>query len=124
MDAIEILIFVLVFGGILTAYELGRRGSESSARKSQMRSAGGNGAAAEIMLEYRNATGFTTLRKVLVLGYMPRSQGRACIFALCNNGTAPRTFRVDRIISIATLDGEVVDTQKFLEQRLGMKNAA
>jgi hypothetical protein len=124
MDAIEILVFVLVFGGILAAYEFGRRNGEASARKSQMRWSGGNRTAAEVLLEYRNATGFTTLRKALVLGYMPRGRGRSCLFALCNNGTAPRTFRIDRIISIATLDGEVLDMQKFLEQQLGVKVAA
>lgn len=121
MDAIEILIFVLVFGGILAAYEFGRRSGEASARKSQLGWTGGNGPVAEIMLEYRNATGFTTLRKAIVLGYVPRSRGRSCLFALCNNGTAPRTFRIDRIVSIATLDGEVLDTQTFLEQLLGVR---
>ena len=114
MGIIELLIFVFVFVAILGGYHLGT--SERFGRPAEVKEI----RQAETMLEYRNATGFTTLRKVRFLGYAHRRGGRSCLFALCNNGTQPRTFRVDRIVSIATLDGEVLDTRQFLTETLGV----
>jgi hypothetical protein len=123
MGAAEVLTFVVVFGAILAAYTLGQL-RHSSRRNYQQNQQRRNLPSAELLLEYRNATGFTTLRKIRIVGYQPRPHGRSCVFALCNNGTAPRSFRVDRIISMATLDGEVLDTQNFLAEQLGVVGQA
>lgn len=116
MGNIPLLVFFGVFAAIVVAYEFGRRGNLNSALRGASRSV----PPVEVMLEYRNATGFTTLRKIRILGYVPRRAGRSCLFALCNGGTAPRTFRIDRIISVANLDGELLDLREFLTEALGV----
>lgn len=113
MDSIPILAAIAVFAAIYLAFELGRNGEVNSSRSNQI-----SVPPVEIMLEYRNATGFVTLRKIRVLGYVPRRAGRSCLFALCNG--APRTFRIDRIICVARLDGEIMETRKFLTETLGV----
>ncbi len=113
MNSVTIIVAIAVFLAIAAAYELGRSGGGKARERISV-------PPVEVMLEYRNATGFVTLRKIRILGYVPRSAGRSCLFALCNGGTAPRTFRIDRIISLATLDGEVMDTRRFLTETLGV----
>ena len=108
-----LIVAIAVFVAIAAAFELGRSGAGKGA--SQIRIS-----PVEVMLEYRNATGFVTLRNVRIIGYTTRRAGRASLFALCNGGTAPRNFRIDRIISVATLDGEVMETRRFLTQTLGL----
>jgi WYL domain-containing protein len=121
MSAVEVLTFLVVFAVILAAYALGRhRGWPSPWSTSEQRQAGRDLPPVKVLLEYRNATGFTTRRKIEIVAYMSRPSGRSCLFALCNNGAAPRTFRIDRIVSIATLDGEILDTQQFLAEQLGV----
>lgn len=122
MGAAEVLTFLVVFVVFLAAYALGRHSDQPSRwRGNQQLQASGKISPVEVLLEYQNATGFTTRRKVVILAYVPRSGGRSCLFAICNYGTAPRTFRIDRIVSIATLDGEILDTQQFLTERLGVR---
>jgi hypothetical protein len=115
MGNMPLLIFLMASAAFLGAYGLGmferaRPNEEVQLKKEP----------AEVVLEYRNATGFKTLRKIRILGYVQRRAGRSCIFALCNNGTVPRMFRIDRIVSIATLDGEVRNTKQFLTEILGV----
>jgi hypothetical protein len=122
MSAADVAIFFVAFAAILGAYALGQRnGRLSRGPDSELRRADGNVSPVEVLLEYRNATGFTTQRKIKILEFIPRGGGRSCLFAVGKNGTAPRTFRIDRILSIATLDGEVLDTQQFLTERLGIR---
>jgi hypothetical protein len=71
----------------------------------------------EVLLEYRNATGFKTRRKIRIIGFQPRRYGRSYIFAMSYTG--PRLFPVDRIVSIATRSGEVLDLDVFLAERFG-----
>lgn len=112
MEIVALIIFLLVFAVTLVVRELRlfERRDDSALRKPPH-------PAPEILLEYRNATGFQTQRRIKILGYMQRPRGSSCLFALCNNGTAPRMFR---IVSIASLDGEILDTRHFLTETLGV----
>ena len=115
MDSVMIIVAIAVFVAIAAAYELGRSGTEKSRRTNWI-----GVPPVDVMLEYRNATGYVTLRRIRILGYVPHRRGRTCLFALCNGGTAPRNFRIDRIITLTTLDGEIIDTRRFLTERLGI----
>jgi len=74
----------------------------------------------EIILEYRNASGHVTLRKVRVMRYLSRRNGRSYLSGVCSGGQ--RSFRVDRIVSVAKLDGEVVEKADFLASVLDVPN--
>jgi hypothetical protein len=116
MDSVPLIVAIAVFVAIVAvyaAYELGRSGAGKVRERITV-------PPVEVMLEYRNATGFTSLRRIRILGYLPRRAGRSCLFALCNGGTAPRMFRIDRIISLATLDGQIIETRRFLAETLGV----
>jgi hypothetical protein len=121
MSATEIVTLVLVFVAVLSAYGLGQRIERRSWRDSAKSAPDGNVPPVEVLLHYRNATGFTTRRKVKILAFVPRRNGRSCLFALGKHCAEPRTFRVDRIVSIATLDGKAIDTQQFLTEWLGVR---
>jgi predicted DNA-binding transcriptional regulator YafY len=57
---------------------------------------------------------------VAVVRSLRHRDGRLFILGLCGSRRDPRTFRVDRIIRVATPDGEVLDTREFLTDWLGI----
>lgn len=107
---------MVVFLAIVAAYELGQRRSASRVQKLYRHKLKAPHAT-EVLLEYRNATGFRTRRKIRIIGYQPRPYGRSYIFAMSNSG--PRLFRVDRVLSIASSTGTSLDLQIFLAENFG-----
>jgi hypothetical protein len=74
----------------------------------------------DVVIEYRSTSGFTTLRHLRLLRSLHRPKGGLYLFGLCDRARRPRTFRVDRIVSIATPHGEIIDTRDFLTGRLAI----
>ncbi|MEJ2378556.1 MAG: hypothetical protein P8Y71_25300 [Pseudolabrys sp.] len=117
MSVAAVVTFLVIFVAVLAAYGIGQCIGQRSSPDGVRRSPDGKVTPVEILLHYRNASGLTTLRKVKVLGFVPRRGGRSCLFAVGNSGTEPRTFRIDRI---ATSDGKPLGTQQFLTEWLGV----
>jgi hypothetical protein len=74
----------------------------------------------EVTLEYRGESGTKSSRRVAVVRSLRHRDGRLYLLGLCGSRRDPRTFRVDRIISVATADGEIVDTRRFLVEWLSI----
>ena len=68
----------------------------------------------EVTLDYRAETGARFSRRVFVVRSLRHRDGRLYLLGLCGRRRDPRTFRVDRIVSVATADGEIIDTRRFL----------
>jgi len=96
---------------------------------------GSAGAAAEIdigyaegqtfMIEYQNADGLVSVRRITVFSISERKDGRLLLRARCHERKATRSFRVDRIRCCIDYDGEVFeDVPSFLDQTFGMAQKA
>lgn len=75
----------------------------------------------KVVLEYRNDSGdryngpFAVLRSL-----RHRRDDRLYLLGFLGKQGKPRVFRVDRIVSMKTPDGQPVDTRRFLIDRLGI----
>lgn len=73
------------------------------------------------MIEYRDSKGAMSRRRITVWSVTPGAGGAPCLLARCHERRADRSFRVDRIVSIITIHGEVVeDVPSFMAARLGV----
>lgn len=117
--AIECGVFILVFAGVCAAYALGRGARTPSSRRI-LEPIRRYSPPIEVVLEYRNESGFKALRRVRVTQSLSRPDGRLYLLGFCNARGKPRTFRVDRILCVATVDGEIIETDGFLTNRLGI----
>ncbi|HEY1615523.1 MAG TPA: WYL domain-containing protein [Rhizomicrobium sp.] len=117
---IECAVFVAVFAAICLAYPLGRGGGRPLAFTRGLQELRRYDPAIEAVLEYRSEGGFRTVRKVHVTRSQRRRDGRLYLTGFCHRRLGPRTFRVDRIICVATMDGEVIDKRRFLIDRLAI----
>ena len=111
------VVSLMIFVAIVAAYSLGR---SVRPRNNDFRRPRRPADPAEVLLEYRGRTGLKSQRKARIMGYMSRDGRRPCLFAVCNNGSVAKTFAVDRIGSIASLDGQKLDTGRFLHDNLGV----
>jgi hypothetical protein len=120
----ECAVFVVVFVAVCAAFALGR-GSTSSPvfGRTTLQELHSYDPAIEVFLEYRNETGFKSLRRVHITRSQYRHDGRLYLIGYCHRSNGPRTFRADRIICFATQDGEVLDKQQFLMNRLAIPAA-
>lgn len=104
---------VLIFGAILGAYALDRGSNRLLPSGRGLHEIRQYVPPVVIELRYRNETGIKTQRRVAVLKSLRHSDGRLLLLGICG-GRQPRTFRVDRIVEVATPDGEILDTRRFL----------
>ena len=74
----------------------------------------------EVTLQYRAESGAKSSRRVAVIKSLRHRDGRLYLLGLCGSRRDPRTFRVDRIVSVATADGQTIDTRQFLVDRLSI----
>ena len=111
-------VFALVFGAICVAYALGRGNKEIPSWFRNLTRIRRYSPLIEVYIEYRDARGRKMLPKVSIQRSLSGRSGRLYLFGFCNE--YPRTFRVDRILSIANLDGEIIDTRRFLIERLAI----
>lgn len=73
------------------------------------------------MIEYTDAKGQASARRITVWSISAGSAGIPCLVARCHERKAQRNFRVDRIRAIIDLDGEVHDdVVTFLRERVGL----
>jgi predicted DNA-binding transcriptional regulator YafY len=120
MTAIECVVFVAVFAVVCFAFGPRRR-SESPLRFVRgLRQLHRYTPAVEVVLDYRSASGTKIVRRVHVTQSQYRRDGRLYLIGFCHYRLAPRTFRVDRVLCFATPDGEVIDTRRFLIDRLAI----
>jgi len=118
MLLVELSIFALVFGAICFAYTMGRDEGRPAFWQPQLRLIQRYSPPIEMVLEYCDERGAKTVRRLRVIKTLARRDGRLYLFGACQKSRELRTFRVDRIISVATIHGEVVDTTRFLVERL------
>jgi hypothetical protein len=112
MVAIEFLTFVVVFAAVIGAYSFGTRATGKSLAKPVQPT--------DIWLEYRSAYGRATRRRLKIVQTIIASNGRGYVCGDDGSASRFKMFRTDRIISIATPEGEVIDTRRFLSERLGI----
>jgi WYL domain len=72
------------------------------------------------ILDYKDAAGHKTRRRVTLLKYR-EGQNADYVSAVCHERKALRSFRVDRIESVITYDGEVFDPRVFFAEMLGLR---
>ena len=73
------------------------------------------------MIEYRDAKGALSRRRITVIDIRRGTSGVPCLVARCHERKAMRMFRVDRIASCIDYDGQVFDdVPAFLQEMLGM----
>jgi len=113
---VPLAVFVLVFTGIFVAYAIGRRDASAPTQPRATHAV----TSADIVIEYR-AEGRASpyLQRIRVVEWMQSRHGRLYLYGLRNDGKQ-RMFRVDRIVSIAIPDGEVLDMQRYLVERLAV----
>jgi len=117
----ECAVFVVVFVAVCAAFTLGRgSGAAQIFRYATLLELHRYDPAIEVLLEYRYESGSKSLRRVHITRCQRRYDGRLYLVCYCHRSNGPRTFRVDRIISFATLDGEVIDRYQFLIDRLSI----
>lgn len=73
------------------------------------------------MIEYVDARGQASARRITVWNISAGSAGIPCLIARCHERKAQRNFRVDRIRAVIDLDGEVHDdVVTYLRERVGL----
>jgi len=117
---LEIGVFVLVFAAVCFAYGIGRRARNASNTTLGLCPIQQYSPPVDAVLEYRNEAGYRSLRRVSILRSLRRPDGRLYLLAFAGKPGKPRTFRVDRILCIATPVGEIVDMLAFLVEELGI----
>ena len=118
---IESLIFVIVFIGACALLNWLVRGAAPGApskARPALEPIRQYSPAIDIMMEYRGARMFRTLRRVRITRALRHHTGRLYLLGFYEAANRPRTFRLDRVICFASLDGEVLDTQHFVSKRL------
>ena len=71
-----------------------------------------------VLLNYRDAAGATSERRVSVMRSLRSREDHLYLFGVTRKGRKPRTFRVDRIGSMKTANGKPLDKRRFLIDRL------
>ena len=73
------------------------------------------------LIEYRDAKGVVSRRRITVWGLTELPSGVPGLYARCHERKAMRTFRADRILCCIDYDGEVFDdVPAFLNENFGM----
>lgn len=76
------------------------------------------------IIEYMDGRGQLSQRRISVWGIDEGSEGIPRLVARCHEQQATRRFRIDRIRSVISLDGEVFDdVGAYLADRLGLEGA-
>jgi hypothetical protein len=115
-NLIEIAAFATVFLGVWVIYEMGG-GEEipSRTKRGTIVLIEQYTPAITAMLEYRNAKGVTRHLRVKIARAFHTPDGYVYLRGYyLPSGIKPRSFRVDRIISVAALDGAITDRRLFL----------
>lgn len=116
---VQLVIAVLTLVVFAGAYALRRCSSRLSSSGHRLRQIHEYKPAIVIELFYRNQTGVETQRRVAVLRRSATiADGCSCSASQGDDGL--RLFRVDRLVQVATPDGEVLDMQEFLTDWLGV----
>lgn len=77
---------------------------------------------ATFMIEYTDAYGSFTRRRITVKGIQKASDGTPMLYAQCHERNEPRNFRIDRIKSCIDYDGVVHDdVEAFLSEAVDLK---
>jgi hypothetical protein len=119
----ELLTFVAVFGTICVGHlVIVRKRSLQPGPKPRRRLdlVKQYSPAIDVMMEYRDARAFKTLRRIRIAQVLRNRAGRLYLLGFNELAMKPRTFRLDRIVCIASLDGEVLEMRRFLIDRLGL----
>ena len=122
----EALTFVVVFGvacACITALWRSYAPAQASKRRRTMELVQQYTPAIDVMLEYRDVHAFKTLRRVRISQALRGWAGHLYLLGFYESATKPRTFRLDRVVSFVSLDGEVLETRRFLNDRLGITDA-
>lgn len=116
---IEVSVFAIVFLGVWLIYDQGG-GEEIPARKrGRVFQIEQYSPPVRAVLEYRNQQGAVNTFPVKIARTFYYPDGRVCLRGYYNPfGAKPRSFRVDNIISVATLDGQYIDRRLFLTEEL------
>lgn len=122
---LELLTFAVVFAAICVGLTALTRKASSPAtptkeRRSTLALVQQYSPAIDVMMEYRDVRAFRTLRRVRISQALRNRAGRLYLLGFYEAATKPRTFRLDRVICFASLDGEVLDTRRFVLERLGL----
>ena len=115
---IEGLTAIVVFAVILGAYKFGSSHRPSQRSNGQEQLPRQFSPPVPIMLTYCGRDGLISRQPVKIYNAYRKANGQLCLDALCGQRHNPRTFRADRIQTIETTDGEVIDTYRFLIDRL------
>lgn len=76
------------------------------------------------MIEYKDSRGETSRRLITVWGVVPGAGGVPTLMAKCHIRKTTRQFRVDRIVEVIDLHGEVhEDVNGFLQDTIGISPA-
>jgi len=121
-NAIEIAVFIAAFITVWGIYELGG-GEEHSARSryAKLHMIDRYSPSIRVLLDLRNDRGAVRQMRVRITGSFYYPDGRLCLSGFCGPlGLHARTLPVDQIVSIATPYGVVVDTQRFLVEKLNI----
>ncbi|MBG6161460.1 hypothetical protein IWQ54_001110 [Labrenzia sp. EL_195] len=77
--------------------------------------------AATFMIEYTDANGIFSRRRITVASFKKASDGTPMLYARCHERNAMRSFRVDQISCCIDYDGEVHDNvMSFLAESVGL----
>lgn len=122
---LELLTFAVVFAAVCIGLTTFIRKASSPAtpavkRRSTLVPVQRYSPAIDVMMEYRDVRAFRTLRRVRISQALRNRAGRLYLLGFYEAATKPRTFRLDRVICFASLDGEVLDTRRFVLERLGL----
>jgi hypothetical protein len=120
MAIAELTVFVLVFGAVVGAYILGHRETPFAKWQRSLRELRRYQPPIDVVIEYQNKAGFRSQRRLAILRSLCGKDGQVYVLGICRNSNKPRTFRTDRISCFATTDGEVLDKQRFLLERLAL----
>jgi uncharacterized tellurite resistance protein B-like protein len=72
------------------------------------------------MIEYRDAGGAFSRRRVILRQVLQADDGRVMLQFHCCERDAPRSFRLDRVLSVIDLDGEVYEPTRYFRDVLSM----
>ncbi len=118
-EFLEVSVFLIVFLAVWVIYEMGGGEEIPGRKRGRVFQIEQYNPAIGVVLEYRDHQGGAKKLAAKIARSFYYPDGRVCLRGYDHPlGVKPKSFRVDNIISVTSLDGDYIDRRLFLTEYL------